>query len=391
MSLNPLNPPSNSTHLLIAGGGTGGHILAGVAIADQWKKKVGEQARILFVGAQGGLEERLVPKSGYSLEVLRIGTLNRVSLSQRLRTLIQLPFSFIRSAQILLRFKPDYILGVGGYSSGPLVLTGKILKSFRLLSAQIAILEQNSIPGLTNRILGKFSDVIFAAFPGTEKHFPGKKVIMTGNPIRSRLLNIPSSAFTSSLSSSSLSSSISSMPPFTLFIFGGSQGAQGINSLVLAALPFLKKYQTQLKIIHQTGPKDLERVRQGYLKEEWRTGVQIEAFIDQMAEVYTQSSLLVCRAGSSTLSEVAAVGRAAIFIPLPTAADQHQLLNAQVFTKAGAGFLLSQTTSSGKDLASLIESLMKDPIQLRQVEEKVRGFSRPEAAMELVENFIQQK
>lgn len=373
MSSNPQSHQSNSLKLLLAGGGTGGHILAGVAVADAWRKKFGQNTHILFVGAQGGLEERLVPKAGYPLEVLKIGSLNGVGFLRRLRTLFQLPFSFIKSAQILLRFKPDYILGVGGYSSGPLVLVGSILSRLGLLSSRIAILEQNSIPGLTNRILGKLAHVVFAAFPGTENCFKGKKVITTGNPVRSHLIGIPQASYS----------------PFTLFIFGGSQGAMGINSLILQALPHLKKYESQLQIIHQTGPRDLQRVKQQYLKEGWGDCARVEAFIDQMAEAYTQASLLICRAGSSTLSEVAAVGRAAIFIPLPTAADNHQYLNARVFTERGAGFLLSQTQSTGKDLAQLIESLILDSTQLSRVEQAVKEFSRPHAAMELVEKFAQ--
>lgn len=371
---NPQSHRSKQVRLLLAGGGTGGHILAGVAIADAWRKRFGQDTPLLFVGAQGGLEERLVPKSGYRLEVLKIGTLNRVGLVQKLRTLIQLPFSFLRSAQILLRFKPDFILGVGGYSSGPLVLVGSLLCRLGLLSSKIAVLEQNSTPGLTNRILGRLANMVFAAFPGTESHFPGKKVITTGNPIRSHLLGIPKASYS----------------PFTLFIFGGSQGAMGINSLILEALPYLKKYEAQIEIIHQTGPKDLERVKQGYLSVGWSNQARVEAFIDQMAEAYTKASLLICRAGSSTLSEVAAVGRAAIFIPLPTAADNHQYLNAKVFTDRGAGFLLSQAQSQGKDLAHLIESLILNPTQLSSVEMAVKEFSKPDAAMELVEKFAQQ-
>lgn len=359
--------------LLLAGGGTGGHVLAGVAVADAWadaSKEQNAQAQILFVGAHGGMEEKLVPRAGYPLQLLHLGSLNRVSLSRKLKTYLQLPLSLLKSVWILLRFRPHVVLGVGGYASGPVVLIAKFLSRFGLLKTRVAILEQNSIPGYTNRILGSRVDQVFAAFPGTENRFPAGKVQVTGNPIRSSMTPLPPA----------------SRNPLTLFIFGGSQGALGVNTLVLAALPHLKDLNDRVRWIHQTGEKDFERVRAGYLE----AGVEarVEKFIYDMPAAYQEASLLICRSGSSTLSEVAAVGRAAILIPLPSAADNHQFENAQIFAKAGAAFLVDQTQASGAQLAELIRRLVQDPSELTEKEQAVKQFFRPHAAKDIVSRLI---
>jgi len=322
--------------LMIAGGGTGGHVLAGISVAEEWQKQFKlnrEMNRICFIGAQGRMEEQLVPQAGYPLKLLRVGSLNRVSFQRKLTTLFQLPLAFLHSAYFLFREKPSVLLGVGGYSSGPVLLMARVMNALGLLKTKIAMLEQNSVPGFTNRLVSRFADIIFAAFPGTEKQFAGKKVIVTGNPIRMVMQPMPSAK----------------RIPFTIFIFGGSQGAVGINTLVIEALAHLKPLKDQLKWIHQTGVKDFERVQKAYFE----AGIvgRIEKFIDDMASVYQESSLIICRAGSSTLSEIAAVGRASILIPLPTAADNHQEHNARVLSEAGAAHLFIQTGAQGEDLA----------------------------------------
>ena len=362
---------SNRQGLVIAGGGTGGHVLAGIAIADAWVRKSGSQSvdrpLVEFVGARGGMEERLVPKAGYPLRLLSLGSLNRVSSKRKIKTFIQLPLACLSSIRILLRTKPSFVLGVGGYASGPVILMAKVLRALRLLDCKISILEQNAIPGFTNRLLGRWADVIFAAFPGTESRFPGKPVILTGNPIRSSMKALPSAA----------------RAPFTVFVFGGSQGAVGMNSLVIESLPFFVGLGDQVRWIHQTGEKDFERVKQAYATH--GISARVEKFIDRMVEAYAEASLLVCRAGSSTLSEVATVGRAALFVPLPTAADQHQELNARVFSEAGAGFLVSQNATTGQQFAERIKSLMKNEEELVRVEKEVQKFAMPGASEKLAE------
>ena len=297
-----VNPPS----LVVAGGGTGGHVLAGVAVADAWRARHGASAEIRFVGAEGGIETQLVPRAGYKLHLLKLGSLNRVSLSRKLRTFGQLPRAIFSSIVYLLRAQPDAVLGVGGYASGPLVLAARILSFLGLLHAQTAILEQNSVPGLTNRILGAISHRVFVAFFGAEKSFSRGAPLVTGNPIRSAIRPMPPA----------------SVNPFVVFAFGGSQGATGINDLVLGAVKALRAEGSRVHFVHQTGERDFERIQRAH--EELRSGARVEKFIYEMPEVYASASLVVCRAGSSTLAEIAAVGRAAVLVPFPFASDNHQ-------------------------------------------------------------------
>ena len=353
----------NNSTLLIAGGGTGGHVLAGVAVADAWREMTGSS--VLFVGASGGIEEKLVPKAGYPLETLKLGSLNRVSLKRKIRTFFQLPLSLLKSLQILWRVKPKVVLGVGGYSSGPMVLMA------RLLGAKTAILEQNVMPGLTNRWLGRWVDLVFCAFPGAESYFKHAKPVVTGNPVRSAMKPLPSAK----------------RDPFTIFIFGGSQGSIPINSLVIEALPELADLKGKLKWIHQTGEKDFERVCAAH--EAQATGARVEKFVYEMAEAYAQSSLLICRSGSSTLSEIAAVGRAAVLIPFPFASDNHQEKNARIFVEVGAAEILIQAATSGKDLANLIRKLLQAPTQISEMEKTVQSFYKPDAARSVVESLME--
>ncbi|MBL7714918.1 MAG: undecaprenyldiphospho-muramoylpentapeptide beta-N-acetylglucosaminyltransferase [Bdellovibrionales bacterium] len=351
--------------LIVAGGGTGGHILAGIAIAEAWKKKWPE-APILFVGARGALEEKLVPRHGIPLRLLDLGSLNRVSLGRKLKTMIQLPLALILSMVILLRARPRCVIGVGGYASGPLVLMARLVGW--IWGARVGILEQNAVPGFTNRVLGKFAHRILAAFPGIEKQFPGGKVTVTGNPTRSSMKPLPSS--------------IENAEPFTIFIFGGSQGALGINTLVLDAIPYLADLKGKLRFVHQTGEKDYERVAEGHRK--LGTGAVVEKFIYDMPKYYQEASIVICRAGSSSLSELAAVKRASILIPLPTAADDHQRKNAEIFSNVGASQILVQTGAKGQDLAKMIQDLYKDRAKIQAMESKVASFYRPDAASEVI-------
>lgn len=359
--------PSPKGSLIVAGGGTGGHVLAGVAIADAWKAQFGEEP--VFVGAQGGIEERLVPRAGYSLELLQLGSLKRVSMKRRLKTLAQLPLSLLRSMAILISRRPRAVIGVGGYASGPLVLMARLIGW--MWGARVAILEQNAVPGFTNRILGRFAHSVMSAFPGVEGQFPGGKVQVTGNPVREAMRPMPSAT----------------RDPFTIFIFGGSQGALGINSLVLDALPFLEDLKPRLRFIHQTGEKDYDRVVEGHRKA--GSQAQVEKFIYDMPTAYAAASLLVCRAGSSTLAEVAAVGRASVLVPFPYAADNHQEKNARIFVDGGAARLLVQFQSKGEDLAKIIREMVENPSRIDAMEKAVQNFYRPDSARDIVRTLTQ--
>ena len=348
--------------LIVAGGGTGGHVLAGVAIADEWKGT--RHGDVLFVGAQGGIEEKLVPKAGYPLMRLHIGSLNQVSLARKVLTLVQLPLAFLVSAGILLTTRPRAVIGVGGYASGPLVLLARILGW--MWGVRVAVLEQNAVPGMTNRILARFAHRVLLAFPVGKGVFAEGKTQVTGNPVRDQLKSLPTVQ----------------REPFTVFVFGGSQGAMAINSLVLDALPRLQDLKGKLRWIHQTGVKDLERVRKAYKV----SGIEgkVAAFIHDMGSCYAQASLVICRSGSSTLSELAMVKRASVLVPFPFASDNHQERNARIFSERGAAELMLQGTANGKELADLVRAVLNDPGRLRRMESAAGALSKPDAAHEIV-------
>jgi UDP-N-acetylglucosamine--N-acetylmuramyl-(pentapeptide) pyrophosphoryl-undecaprenol N-acetylglucosamine transferase len=236
--------------------------------------------------------------------------------------------------------------------------------------ARIAILEQNAVPGLTNRILARFAHRVLSAFPGIEHQFPRGKVEVSGNPVRAEMRPLPSAP----------------RDPFTIFVFGGSQGAQGINSLVLDAIPLLGDLKGRLRFIHQTGERDFERVRDSHAR--LGTQAQVERFIYDMAGAYAQASLLVCRAGSSTLAEVAAVRRASVLVPFPFAADNHQEKNARIFEQGGAARVLVQARSEGKDLAAIIRECIENPARVDAMERAAAAFYRPNAAKDVVGSLL---
>jgi UDP-N-acetylglucosamine--N-acetylmuramyl-(pentapeptide) pyrophosphoryl-undecaprenol N-acetylglucosamine transferase len=349
--------------LVVTGGGTGGHIFAGVAIADEWKKLY-PNSRIVFVGAAGGIEETLVPKAGYPLELVHLGSLKGVSFGKRLNTLLQVPFALFAAARILLREKPEAVIGVGGYASGPVVLIARLIGWS--WGVRTAILEQNAVPGFTNRILARFSHSVFCAFPGIEEKFQKNKTTITGNPVRNSMLPYASAT----------------RDPFTVFIFGGSQGAVGINTLILDSFEYLQDLLPKLRFIHQTGIRDYDRVVAGYAK----AGItaRVEKFIYDMPECYQAASLVVCRAGSSTLAELAAVRRAAILVPFPFAADNHQEKNAQLFVDRGAAELMIQGKSTGKELAAKIRAYYFDPAKITAFETGIAQFHAGNAPGKIV-------
>ncbi len=358
---------SNQPTLIVTGGGTGGHVFAGIAIADSWKKKF-PNGQVIFVGSEGGIEEKLVPRAGIPLLLVRLGSLKGVSFKKRLKTALQIPFALFKAAWIIVRVKPQAVVGVGGYASGPVVLIARILSPF--FSTRVAILEQNAVPGFTNRILSHFAHLVLCAFPGIDKRFPGSRTVVTGNPVRKEMTPLRSSSRT----------------PFTVFIFGGSQGALGINTLVLDALPHLEDIKSNLNFVHQTGEKDHARVLAGYVKAGF-TG-RIEKFIYEMKEAYESANLVICRAGSSTLAEIAAVRRAAILVPFPQASDNHQEMNARLFVDQNASLLMLQQKAKGEDLAREIRRMIAVPSEITRMENQVAGFYRPHAAEDVVAAMI---
>ncbi|HZH14048.1 MAG TPA: undecaprenyldiphospho-muramoylpentapeptide beta-N-acetylglucosaminyltransferase [Archangium sp.] len=349
--------------VLIAGGGTGGHLFPGIALAEEVTTRH-HGNEVVFVGTERGLEARVVPKEGYPLELVKVQGLKGKSLFAFLKALIALPLAFIESFRILARQKPDVVVGVGGYASGPVVLAAW------LMGIPTAIQEQNALPGLTNKLLGRVVRVVFTAFEGARRFFPEKKVQLIGNPIRRKLMD------------NYLRSHVAH-ERFSLLVFGGSLGARGINQRMIEALDSLGDLKDGLHFVHQTGKNDLEQVRKGYAEKGFQADV-VE-FIDDMSSAYAKADLVVCRAGATTLAELTVCKKASLLIPFPHATDDHQAVNAKALVDAGAALMFRESELTGQKLAETIRTLKSQPAQLKNMEKKAGLLGRPEAAKELAD------
>lgn len=349
--------------VLIAGGGTGGHLYPGIALAEEITKAGGE---VLFVGTSRGLESKLVPAAGFPLELMEVAGLKRKGLKGFVRGIGLLPKAFARSREILRRFKPDLVVGVGGYASGPLCFAAAIT------GYPTVIQEQNSRPGLTNRILGRLSRRVFIAFSEASGSFAKRKLRLLGNPVRRRFLD------------NVAAQDPSKAPGTKLVILGGSQGSHAVNELVSTMIQVLKARYTLPHVIHQTGEAEIDRMVLYYEALGLSDKVEVRAFIDDVPAVLADAALVVARAGALTLAELAIMGRPAVLIPLPTAADDHQTLNALEFAHAGAAVVVPQYTTAGNELADLVAALLADPARLAQMGEAMRKLGRPDATREIV-------
>lgn len=342
--------------VIVAGGGTGGHVIPALAIAQELRCCYG--AEVLFVGTQRGIETRLVPAAGFQLHLVRIGQLNRVDLATRLRTLLDLPRAIAASARLIRECRPDAMIGVGGYASGPAMLAAGIM------SVPIVAFEPNVVPGLANRLVAPMVGAAAVQFEATCRYF--RKAHVTGVPVRREFFKVPARS--------------SDARP-TLLIFGGSQGAHAINEAVLQALPRLVEAVPSIHVIHQTGEKDYPEAQVVYLRE--RTSAEISPFIDDMPSAFARADLLVCRSGASTVAEITAAGKPAIFVPLPTAADDHQRHNAATLVDANAARMLPQNELSAERLTGEVSALLGDRRTLAKMSAAARGFAHPDAAAEI--------
>jgi UDP-N-acetylglucosamine--N-acetylmuramyl-(pentapeptide) pyrophosphoryl-undecaprenol N-acetylglucosamine transferase len=354
--------------VLIAGGGTGGHLYPGIALAEEVVTRH-HANQVVFVGTERGLEARVVPAAGYKLETIRAQGLKGKGVVGLFKGLFALPVAFVESVRILQRHKPDVVVGVGGYASGPVVLAAA------LMGIPTAVQEQNALPGLTNKVLGRFVRVVFTAFEEARPFFPSRKVQLVGNPIRRKLME-------NFLRSRMLHDK------FSLLVFGGSLGARGINQRMIDALEHLQDLKDQLHIVHQTGKNDLETVRKGYADKGFEAQAQVVEFIEDMSSAYARAELVVCRAGATTLSELTVAKKASILIPFPFATDNHQEVNAQSLVKAGAALMFRESELTGEQLAREIRRLKEDPEKRRQMEKKAGLLGRPEAAKELADVLV---
>lgn len=353
--------------VLIAGGGTGGHLFPGIALAEEIVTRNPKRNDVLFVGTERGLEAKIVPQNNFKLELIEVSGLKRVGLRGLIKGLLAVPRAVLQSLRILRGYKPDVVVGVGGYASGPVVLAAW------LLGLPTAVQEQNAFPGFTNRVLSKIAQVVFTAFPEAERHFPRKKVQMLGNPIRRQLLD------------NFLKSTVPH-EKFNLLVFGGSQGSHVLNQRMLEAVPFLDSVRERLVIQHQTGDKETDKVREGYAQQS--ANAEVFDFIRDMSGAYARADAIVCRAGATTLAELTVSKKPAILIPFAAAADNHQELNARSLVEAGAAVMILEKDLTGERLAKEVFALM-NPDRRKQMEKAAGRLGHPEAAKEIADVLVE--
>jgi UDP-N-acetylglucosamine--N-acetylmuramyl-(pentapeptide) pyrophosphoryl-undecaprenol N-acetylglucosamine transferase len=348
--------------VVIAGGGTGGHLFPGIALAEEFTRRK-EGWEIIFVGTGRGLERQILSRWGFELATIPAAPLKGRSWWEKLSGLSTLFLGVGWSVAFLRRRSPRLVVGLGGYSAGAVVLAAYLLGIKRVIQ------EQNVQPGFTNRMASRFSQLVFLSWAEGARFFPSPKVRVTGNPLRQTVLEGRGKK--------------QSAKGFTLLILGGSQGATAINRAMVEALPLLMEIKKDLRIVHQTGAADYPWVRQAYEKE----GLQasIHPFIDEMAPCYREARLAVCRAGAATIAELCAWGRGSILIPYPFAADDHQRTNAEVLVRQGAARMLLDQELSGKRLAREILSLYRDRQALKEMEKQAVVLGQPDAAARIVD------
>jgi UDP-N-acetylglucosamine--N-acetylmuramyl-(pentapeptide) pyrophosphoryl-undecaprenol N-acetylglucosamine transferase len=348
--------------LLIAGGGTGGHVFPAIAVAREWLRRGPEGARsVVIVGTESGMESRLVPQAGLPLETIRVAGLKGMGGAKLLRNLAMLPGGVWDSEKIVQRHNFNVAFGVGGYASGPMILAA------RLHGIPAMIFEPNVEPGFTNRVLANLANRVACGFAETAKRF-GERAVSTGIPVRHEFFSIKRKEH---------------REPFNILITGGSRGALPINRAVVDSLDILATRKNQLFIVHQTGERDYNAVRVAYARREFRA--EVVPFIENMAERFAQADLILCRSGAITTAEVAAAGRAAIFIPFGAATDAHQTRNAEAMQNAGAARLLPQTELTPERLTKEIFTLLDQPPRITEMEEQARRLARPRAVEDIVD------
>lgn len=353
---------------MIAGGGTGGHLFPGIALAEEFKKKNGN-AGIVFVGTERGIEARVLPREGYPLKFIRAEGIAGKSFLTKAKSMAKIFLTLLDSNRILNDATPDIIIGVGGYASGAIMLVA------RMKSIPTMIHEQNSIPGATNRILGKFVDRICVTYQESLSFFPSGKTYLTGNPIRTKILRGDRGA---ALRLFSLDKEM-----FTVFVFGGSSGAQSINRAIVSALNYIVDFKSKIQFLHQTGAKDYENVREAYQKAGFK-GIAAP-FIYQMAEAYAVADIVISRAGATTLAEITALGKPALLVPYPHSAGRHQEFNAIKLREMGAASVIFDNEMTGESLAGHIKEMFNNDLTRREMQKASRGLGRPDAGSRIVD------
>ncbi len=346
--------------LLIAGGGTGGHVFPAIAIAQEWLAR-GKEREVILVGTQRGIEMKLVPVAGLPLETIRVAGLKGKGGTTLLKNLGMLGTGLADAFGVLKRHHPQVAFGVGGYAAGPMLLATWLRRIPNV------IFEPNAEPGLTNKVLARLAQRIATGYD-VSAHAWGDRAVVTGCPVRPEFFTIPPSK---------------PQKPLKLLITGGSQGALPINRAFIEAAPLLAKRASELRIVHQTGERAYNDVQAAYSGQAMQ--VEVAPFLSNMAERFAWADLIVCRAGAITAAEVAAAGRAAIFIPFGKATDSHQLRNAQEMTNAGAGRLIAEPELTAERLTNEIFSLLDQPGEIEKLSTNARSLAHPDAVRDIVD------
>ena len=352
----PVPVYSHCMRAILAGGGTGGHVIPALAIAQQLQKDYA--AEVLFIGTARGIENRLVPAAGFDLRLVQVGALNRVSLTTRLKTIFDLPRAVWDSSRILTQFHPDIVIGVGGYASGPAMLAA-ILRRIPTL-----VFEPNFVPGFANRIIAPLVSAAAVHFAETGRYF--RRCEITGVPVREAFFQIAEQHSNNTKN---------------LLVFGGSQGAHAINQVVTDSVAELRQRVPGIHIVHQTGERDYNDAQAAYAK----LGGSVEAhrFIDDMPGAFARADLLICRSGASTVAEVTAAGKPAVFVPFPRAADDHQKRNAEALERAGAAVMLEESKLTSESLVETVSTLFNDRSRLEKMGDAASKLSHPNAARDI--------
>ena len=345
--------------VILAGGGTGGHLFPGMAVAREFQRR-DPNVEILFVGTAQGIEFRVVPKEGFKLETLAVKGIKGRGARGWLDALYGVPASLVRALTIIRKFRPDCVLGLGGYASGPVLLASK------LTGVRCAIMEQNLRPGFTNKLLARWVERVFTSYAASNEFFSGARVIETGNPVRWEKLPV-----------------VARRGKFSLLVFGGSAGARRINYAVVDALKQLADLKEELYITHQTGTADYPAIREAYAKLPF--AAHVTPFIDTMDEAYALADLVLCRAGATTVAELTAFGKAAIVVPYPYAIYDHQRGNAQALAERGAAEMILDRDVSGALLAEKLRGYLSDRTRIACMAEAARAMGRPDAAARIVD------
>lgn len=358
--------------LIVAGGGTGGHLFPGIAVAEEFLSR-DPANQVLFIGSERGIEVRTIPRLGYQLELISAAGIRGKGSLAKLKGAAMMIYGYAQSRKILHRFRPDLVLGVGGYASLPMVMAA------RGMEIPCYIHEQNALPGMSNRVLSRVASKVFISLGESAKHLPKDRTLLTGNPLRRQILDMLTKTEEETTAQDAA---------FNLFVFGGSQGAHALNTALPQAVAQLStESRARLRLIHQTGEADLEQVKSAYQANGFEADVR--PFIDDMATAYRQADLIVCRAGATTIAEVTALGKACLFVPFPHATDDHQRKNAEALLKKGACEMLLEQEIVGNGLSNAIASLMENNDKLKLIGENAAAMARLDAAKVIVDQMLE--